>query len=148
MNKVPETADDLNAWINVHFQACDGPARAWAEFNFRVWFGGKDDDDAHRHRHRIVFAAICFRGEEDACVKAMALWLRSLITAESYEDGNEPVFIRKRFSYEKDNRELFGRIAFWDPEKQQKLISFPCYKPEGALPRKAQEPDQAFNLYI
>lgn len=131
--KNPVTARQLNAWLQLHFMVIEGPPRAYLELPFEILMNGRPSVWVHR----VVFVSLALKGAEEDCVAELVSVFESCASPEVFIDGGEPLFIRTEFSYEPEDRTIYGRVAFWRMEPQHKLTASRCLKPEGALPRDA-----------
>jgi len=142
---LPRTAEFLNVWLYQHFQVFTGPARAYFDLSFPVTIGFSGETQQALTHHRVNYLSLAFSGRQEETCKAMASWLRTLISPEEFIDAITPLFIRKDFSWERETKEepacLYGRIAFWDSEKNKKLMTLPCYKAQGARPLPVELPE-------
>lgn len=129
--KTPVTAKQLNHWLQQSFMVIEGPPRAYLELPFEILMNGRPSTWIHR----VTFISLGLRGAEEDCVTELVSLLISCTTPEVLIDGGEPLFIRTPFSYEPEDRTIYGRLAFWREQPQFKLMSSRCYKPEGFIPR-------------
>lgn len=142
---LPRTADALNGWIAQHFQCFTAPPRAYFELTFPVCVGFDGEKNSTVTIHRVSHLGLELLGREEDCCRSIAASLASLVTRETFLDAVEPLFIRTSFEWRRAEKAIFGRLAFWDSQKNRRLLGAECYKVEGALPREAKPPELDFN---
>lgn len=148
-NDLPEKAVDLNAWIKKNFMVFEGPPKAYLELGFPIHIGFPEEEQGTLTLHRLVYITLGFRGQEDACCKALAAHLYMTVTREDFLDAREPIFIRRWFDYQTDEvtkeAYLSGRLVFWYPAKNKQLIKSMSFKQEGAIANRPSFPDGFFD---
>jgi hypothetical protein len=145
-DSLPETAGELNSWINSHFQVFKGPSRAYFELTFPHCIGFEEERSYSETQHRVFYLTLAFRGTEDECCRSIAAHLRMQVTFEEFVDGTCPIFFCREFAFEQadptfsTDTYVGGRVAFWDSRKNRNLIATAAYKPKGEIANKADLP--------
>lgn len=138
----PLTAQQLNSWLHQNFAVFTAPPRAYFELGFPVHVGFPEEARWALSVHRVVHIFLGFYGSEEDCCKCIASHLLCGVSLESFQDATEPIFIRAPFEYVEEEKKVVGRLAFWNPDLNRKLIESGAMLLQGALPRKAVMPKE------
>ncbi len=147
----PVTIAQLNGWIHNHFNVLQ-VSRAYAEFYFPIRVGYEDEQRSTGSTHRVAMLTLGFRGDEEACCKAIAAHLYLQVSREMFLDAAQLLFLRREFTLDKADELcsedcVRGRLAFWETDKNAKLIASPCFVSQGGLPRLAAMPAGLFERF-
>jgi hypothetical protein len=141
MNRLPRTAEELNAWLAGKFQVLTGVARSFLEFSIPFTIGESDTYNPGYYSHRIMFLSLALVGRQrDCCEQIASEFLALPITREIWLDQTELLFIRQPFICDKEDSvyRVYGRLAFWRGALNTALRKSYCIKLEGATISRAK----------